>query len=69
MVEEARVLSDIVKRRSCRASTREQSHVAAHVMSVEPDRNTVGTISKQAGLSESMFVHASGWALMMRVIK
>ena len=28
--------------------------MAAHVMSVEPDRNTVGAISKQAGLSESV---------------
>jgi hypothetical protein len=32
----------------------EQSRAAAHVMSVEPDRNTVGTILKQAGLSESV---------------
>jgi hypothetical protein len=38
-------------------------------MSVGLDRSTVGAISKQAGLSESMFFHASGWALMMRAIK
>ena len=49
------MLSDIVKRRSFQAYAREQSRVAAHVMSVVPDRSAVGTILKQAGLSESMF--------------
>jgi hypothetical protein len=49
------VLSDIVKRRSFQAYAREQSRVAAHVMSVVPDRSAVGTILKQAGLSESVF--------------
>ena len=49
------MLSDIVKRRSFQAYTREQSRVAAHVMSVVPDRSAVGTILKQAGLSESVF--------------
>ena len=29
--------------------------MAAHVMSVVPDRSAVGTILKQAGLSESVF--------------
>jgi len=54
--DEACVLSDIVKRRSFQAYTREQSRVAAHVMSVVPDRSAVGTILKQAGLSESVSV-------------
>jgi hypothetical protein len=55
-IDEACVLSDIVKRRSFRAYAREQSRVAAHVMSVVPDRSAVETILKQAGLSESVSV-------------